>query len=97
MPSPAGTIHSKRQEVEKLVSRTWNMLEREAFIEPAPGMNGTNGWRQFTEKGLKVAKGENLQRVREASEFPLSLLHPSIRESSLSAIEVRIRRRRQLW
>jgi hypothetical protein len=48
----------KKQTVQELVNRTWDMLEREGFIEPSLSMNGQYGWRQFSEDGLKVARGE---------------------------------------
>jgi hypothetical protein len=51
---------NKRQAVLELVNRTWEMLEREGFIEPSLSMNGRYGWRQFSEKGLKIAQGEDL-------------------------------------
>ncbi|MGY4461516.1 TIGR02391 family protein [Bradyrhizobium sp. LB13.1] len=76
----------KKAAIDQLVGRTWNMLEREGFIEPTPGMNGQYGWRQFTDKGRRVAEGENLQKVREAGDLPLSLLHPTIRERGWTAI-----------
>jgi uncharacterized protein (TIGR02391 family) len=76
----------KKQEVERLLSRAWNLLERGDFIEPAPGMNGANGWRNFTEKGKAVANGYDIQRLHDAAEFPKSLLHPAIREPSWNAL-----------
>jgi hypothetical protein len=57
----------KRQAVQELVSRTWDMLEREGLIVPSLSMNGVYGWRQFSENGLKIAQGEDLRRVREAA------------------------------
>jgi uncharacterized protein (TIGR02391 family) len=76
----------KKSAVGQLANRTWNWIEREGFIEPAPGLNGQNGWRQFTETGERIAKGEDINRLRAALAFPESLLHPTIREASLRAI-----------
>jgi uncharacterized protein (TIGR02391 family) len=76
----------KKGAVDQLLSKTWNWIEREGFIEPAEGMNGRNGWRLFTEKGAAVAKGEDIQKLRDALAFPKSLLHPTIREASFRAV-----------
>jgi hypothetical protein len=76
----------KKQPIERLVNSAWNWLEREGYIEPAPGMNGANGWRLFTAKGEAVANGQDMQRLREALEFPKSLLHPTIREKAWNAV-----------
>jgi uncharacterized protein (TIGR02391 family) len=76
----------KKQAVEQLINRTWNLIEREGFTEPQVGMNGRNGWRIFTDKGEAVAKGEDMQKLREALAFPASLLHPTIRDTSFRAI-----------
>lgn len=76
----------KKQEVERHLSRAWHLLERGDFIEPAPGMNGANGWRNFTSKGKAVAEGQDIQRLQDAAEFPKSLLHPTIREVSWNAL-----------
>jgi hypothetical protein len=69
-----------------MVNRAWNWIEREGFIEPAEGINGQNGWRLFTEKGERIARGEDIQKLRAALAFPKSLLHPAIREASFRAV-----------
>jgi uncharacterized protein (TIGR02391 family) len=78
--------YHKKQSVERLVNSAWNWLERDGYIEPAPGMNGTYGWRLFTNKGLAVANGQDMQRLRDAMEFPKSLLHPAIRDKAWNAV-----------
>lgn len=67
---------NKKAAVEKLINSSWNWLAREGFIEPAPGLNGQFGRRQLTEKGIAVANGQDMQRLREAMDFPKALLHP---------------------
>ena len=76
----------KQQQVDALVSRVWNWLEREGYIERAPGMNGRNGWRVLTADGEAVAAGQDFRRLREVREFPKSLLHPAIRDKVWSAL-----------
>jgi uncharacterized protein (TIGR02391 family) len=78
--------YPKSQQVDRHVNSTWNWLEREGFIEPAEGMNGRNGWRDFTPKGLKVAQGQDVRLLIDAAEFPKSLLHPTIRDKAWSAV-----------
>ncbi len=76
----------KKPQVDDHLSRTWNWLERKGFIEPAPGINGRNGWRVLTEEGRVVAAGKDMALVRAALDFPKTLLHPSIREKVWSAL-----------
>lgn len=76
----------KKQAVESHLNKAWNWVEREALIEPAPGMNGRNGWRVFTETGEAVARGQDLAKLRAVTKFPKDLLHPLIREKSWRAI-----------
>jgi uncharacterized protein (TIGR02391 family) len=78
--------HPKNQQVDRHVNSTWNWLERHGFIEPTSGINGRNGFRDFTESGLKVAQGQDMQRLAQASAFPKFLLHPAIRDKALSAV-----------
>lgn len=76
----------KMQQVDALLSRAWNWLEREGFIEPSPGMNGRNGWRMLTENGEAIAAGQDFRQLREVMEFPKSLLHPTIRDKTWAAL-----------
>jgi uncharacterized protein (TIGR02391 family) len=78
--------YNKKAAVERLLNSAWNWLERDGYIEPAPGMNGANGWRTFTNKGLAVANGQDMQRLRDALDFPKSLLHPAIRDKAWNAV-----------
>lgn len=78
--------YPKNQLVDRLVNSSWNWLEREGFIERSPGLNGTHGWRDLTERGLAVAQGQDLKSLVEAAAFPKYLLHPVIREKAWSGI-----------
>lgn len=70
----------KKQEVENRLSRVWNQIERKGLIEPAPGMNGRNGWRMFTDDGDAIAKGADLDAIVAAQDFPRALLHQVVIE-----------------
>jgi len=78
--------YPKSLHVDRLVNSAWNWLEREGFIERSPGINGANGWRDFTQKGLMIAQGQDMQRLAEAASFPKSLLHPAIRDKVWGAV-----------
>jgi uncharacterized protein (TIGR02391 family) len=68
----------KRDNVENHLNRAWNWIERQGFIEPAPGMNGRNGWRMLTDEGRAIAEGANLDAIRVRQEFPRGILHEAV-------------------
>jgi hypothetical protein len=70
----------KRPQVAAHVNRAWNWIDRQGFIEPAPGMNGRNGWRSLTDEGRAIAEGANLDEITARQEFPRALLHKAIIE-----------------
>jgi len=81
----AATAHNgypphMKQQVDLLLNKTWNFIEREGFIEPSPGINGRNGWKVLTDEGTSIASGQDFQQLHELMKFPKTLLHPSIRE-----------------
>jgi uncharacterized protein (TIGR02391 family) len=76
----------RQAQVDAVLSKTWNWLEREGYIEPSPGMNGRNGWRVLTDMGQAVADGQDFRKLRAAMAFPKELLHPAIREKVWGAL-----------
>lgn len=76
----------KKQAVVQAANRSWLWLEREGFIEPAPGMNGRHGWFHITDKGRQVAEGHDIQRFLAARDFPKAFLHPAIRDACVIAL-----------
>jgi hypothetical protein len=76
----------RQAQVDAVLSKAWNWLEREGYIEPSAGMNGRNGWRILTDAGQAVADGQDFQKLREAMAFPKELLHPSIRDRVWGAL-----------
>ncbi|HXS05695.1 MAG TPA: TIGR02391 family protein [Rhizomicrobium sp.] len=68
----------KRGQVDLVLTKAWNWIERKGFIEPSPAPNGANGWRIFTEEGEAVANGADLGAVKIAQEFPKAVLHPAV-------------------
>lgn len=48
------------------------------MLLPAPGINGTNGFRVLGRRGRQLLDRNQFNSYREAAEFPKSMLHPSI-------------------
>jgi uncharacterized protein (TIGR02391 family) len=82
---PGYPFHS-RQQIQPLLSRAWGWIERADLITPAGGMNGRNGWMMFTPKGENVSEAQDIQRLREAADFPRWMIHPSIAEKVWRAL-----------
>jgi uncharacterized protein (TIGR02391 family) len=75
-----------RHEIQPLLSRAWAWIERNDLITPAGGMNGRNGWKMFTPKGDQISDAQDIQRLREAADFPRWMIHPSIAEKVWRAL-----------
>jgi uncharacterized protein (TIGR02391 family) len=74
---PGYGFYSKQQ-VQGLLSRAWAWIERNDLITSAGGMNGSLGWKMFTPKGEQISSAQDIQRLREASEFPKWMIYSSI-------------------
>jgi uncharacterized protein (TIGR02391 family) len=70
----------RRQQIDSLLTQTWSWIERNGLIARASGINGRNGWMIFTQQGEQVSDAQDLRRMREAADFPKSLIHQSIAE-----------------
>lgn len=75
-----------RQQAQPLLSQVWGWLERNDLITSAGGMNGRNGWMMLTPKGEQVSSAQDMQRLREAADFPKWMIHPSIQEKVWRAL-----------
>jgi uncharacterized protein (TIGR02391 family) len=82
---PGYSFHD-RQQIQPLLSRAWGWIERNDLITPAGGMNGRNGWMMFTPKGEEVSDAQDIQRLREAADFPRWMIHSSIAEKVWRAL-----------
>src|SRR5690348_1604345 len=45
----SGYPFHKRAQVDAVLAKAWNWIERQGLIEPAAGINGRNGWRILTD------------------------------------------------
>jgi uncharacterized protein (TIGR02391 family) len=75
-----------RQQIQPLLSRAWGWIERNDLITKADGINGRNGFMVLTPIGERVSDNADIERLREAAEFPKSIIHPSIAESVWRAL-----------
>ena len=82
----SGYPFHKQPQVNEHLNKAWRLLEREGYIEPAPGMNGDNGWRVFTDAGAAVANGQDWDATRAALLFPKELIHATIRDKVWAAL-----------
>ena len=82
---PGYAFHD-RQQIEPLLSRAWSWIERNDLITPDGGMNGRNGWMMFTPRGEQVSAAQDIQRLREAADFPRWMIHTSIAEKVWRAL-----------
>ncbi|MGY3533165.1 MULTISPECIES: TIGR02391 family protein [Bradyrhizobium] len=76
----------KKAQIDEHLNKAWRLLEREGFIESSPGINGTHGWKTFTDAGLAVANGHDFEATRVAMLFPKELIHPAIRDKVWAAL-----------
>ena len=75
----------KKAQIDDHLNKAWRLLEREGFIEASPGINGTNGWKTFTDAGLAIAEGQDWETTRAAMLFPKELIHATIRDKVWAA------------
>lgn len=68
----------KKGQVDLHLSKAWNWLEREGFLEPSPDINGKNGWRMLTEEGEALAAGADVEAIKATQDFPRGLLHKAV-------------------
>jgi uncharacterized protein (TIGR02391 family) len=82
---PGYGFYSKPQ-IQPLLSRAWGWIERNDLITRAGGMNGSLGWMMFTPRGEQVSDAQDIQRLREAADFPRWMIHTSIAEKVWRAL-----------
>jgi uncharacterized protein (TIGR02391 family) len=78
--------HTHGRQVYALLNEAWAIIEAERLIVPAPGINGTNGFRMFTQRGEAISDAVDFKRLRDAATFPKSLLHPLIADQAMQAL-----------
>ena len=66
------------QQISRHLSEVWAWLGHHQYIVPAADMNGRNGWKILSRKGEEAASQQDFVRLRELTDFPKSMIHPSI-------------------
>jgi hypothetical protein len=75
-----------KREVEQICGEALNWLSVNSLIMPAPGLNGSNGYKMLSTKGEALADQTNLDSFRHAASFSKALLHPSIADRAWSML-----------
>lgn len=75
-------VYTQQQQpqVEMALMEALHWLEVTGLLIPAPGINGTNGFKVFSRRGQEVLDRNRFDDYRRAIGFPKSLLHPAIAE-----------------
>jgi len=68
----------KEIQVEIALIEALHWLEVNAFLLPAPGINGQNGFRILGRRGKEIVDRDRFDTFQRAAAFPKTLLHPSI-------------------
>ena len=65
-------------EISLALREALNWLEVQGILVPAPGINGNNGFREFSRRGRLLLDNGEFNQFLETATFPKSLLHSSI-------------------
>ena len=68
----------RQADVEIALMEALHWVEVNGLLIPAPGINGTNGFRVFSRRGREVLDRNRFDDFRRAAAFPKSMLHPAI-------------------
>jgi len=71
-------LRNQQQEIEVALIEALHWLEVNAFLLPAPGINGQNGFRMFGRRGRELLDRNRFDQFRRAASLPKAMLHPSI-------------------
>lgn len=67
-----------RGQFELAFSEAWAWLEAQGLLVPAPGVNGTNGYRVLSRRAQKFESHADFANFRVARLLPREILHPKI-------------------
>lgn len=83
---PAGYPDAHLPEIETALAEAWQWLENQILIVPAPGSNGSNGFRVLGRRARDLQTAEQFKAFRQASAFPREMLHRAIAQRSWISI-----------
>jgi uncharacterized protein (TIGR02391 family) len=82
IPGPAVYSRARASMISVATREAFQWLELNMLIMPAADMNGANGWKVLTRKGIELTDDpDRFDAYRAAAGFPKRLLHPSIADA----------------
>lgn len=84
-PHPAAYSDPRRDEVALAITEAWNWLEVQGLLIPAPGMNGTNGFRVLSRRAARMQKPDDISQFAKSRRIAKDTLHSRIAEKVWSA------------
>lgn len=67
------------------ITEAWNWLEVQGLLLPAPGINGSHGWRMFSRRANKMKVPEDISQFARSRRIQKDALHPRIAQKVWSA------------
>jgi uncharacterized protein (TIGR02391 family) len=80
MSSDGRKNHELAEQLNRVGRTAFALLERGGLAEPAPGINGRNGYMVLTEKGKSETERTDFERVRVRNLLREEMLHPLLQE-----------------
>jgi hypothetical protein len=81
-PNPASYSDPRRDEIGLAITEAWNWLEVQGLLIPAPGMNGSHGWRIFSRRANKMKAPEDISQFARSRRIQKDALHPRIKSGA---------------
>jgi uncharacterized protein (TIGR02391 family) len=80
-----GFPSARRKEIELAIAESWNWLEVQGLLLPAPDGNGAHGWRVMSRRAERFASVEDVKKFTAGRRLPRESLHPTMRDKVWSA------------
>lgn len=80
-----GIPMSQRAGVEQALIEAWAWLEAQGLLVPAPGMNGSNGWRKLSRRAAKITDKRTFEQFSATRYLRKEHLHRAIADSVWAA------------
>ena len=84
-PHPASYSDPRRDEIGQAINEAWNWLEVQGLLIPAPGINGSNGFRIFSRRANKMKAPDDIAQFARSRRIQKDTLHPRIAQKVWSA------------
>jgi uncharacterized protein (TIGR02391 family) len=82
-----GYVDGNDHDVARATAEAWAWMERTGLILPAPGINGTNGFKILSREGERIANKEvDFSHLRDLANFPKTMMHPAIADRVYAAL-----------